>query len=159
MTMLSKNISEHEFTRSDTASRKGIRNEMTPAHRENAKALCAQLQKIRDFYNAPIDISSGYRGPALNRAVGGSKNSQHMVGEAGDFTVRGVSNARVIRDIVGGKIPGLQYDQLIDEASKSAAWIHMSHRIKGNRPKSDPSKHLIARPNAWGRMVYKRMPV
>lgn len=48
------------------------------------------LQRVRDFFDAPVRVTSGCRCPDHNRAVGGSPNSQHLIGTAADFTVRHV---------------------------------------------------------------------
>lgn len=84
--------------------------------------LCRNLlEPIRQFYNSPIIINSGYRSPALNRAIRGSKVSQHCRFEAADFTVIGVSCKDVYNYVK--ECSGLHYGQLILEYGQ---WIHIS---------------------------------
>ena len=74
MVRLSTNFSLQEFTKSQTATRKGLDNTPNEEHLVNAKELFANVvQKVRDNFG-PTVINSGYRGPALNEAVGGSSN-------------------------------------------------------------------------------------
>jgi uncharacterized protein YcbK (DUF882 family) len=88
------------------------------------------LQPIRDHYARPVIVTSGYRSPALNSAVGGSSTSQHMLGEASDFTVQGMSNYEVCKWIRDFHPNG--FDQLIYEFGESG-WIHCSWKPTGNR--------------------------
>ena len=82
---LSKNFTLSEFTKSQIALRQGIDNTPGPEHLENARALFGNVvQTVREKFG-PTTINSGYRGPALNRAVGGSATSQHCNGEAVDI--------------------------------------------------------------------------
>lgn len=129
MPMLSDHVSVAEFERSATALRHGIPNVMKPHHKSNAERLCRRaLDPIRKHYKSPIIITSGYRGPILNRLVRGSSNSQHCLGEAGDFYIVGVPVTQVFNDVKSGKIE-IEYDQLIHEGT----WIHLSYRQGRNR--------------------------
>lgn len=117
------NLSEHftlaEMTFSQTAVRKGIKNEPPMQAVVALKNLCENvLEIVRVHFDRPIHISSGYRSPALNAAIGGASSSQHCLGEAADITVPGVDNLRLakwIRD-------NTPFDQVIMEGS----WVHVS---------------------------------
>ncbi len=73
--------------------------------------LCLILEKLREQFNAPIKIGSGYRDPAYNKAIGGAKASQHMEGRAADITVKGVHPSKVLSMLLrmydNGRIPAL----------------------------------------------------
>ena len=121
---LTKNFSLAELTKSQTASREGFSNRPTKAQIAKLKTLCEKvLQPLRDHYGRPVIVTSGYRSPALNRAIGGSTSSQHSHGEAADFTVAGISNLEVCRWLE----KNLNYDQLIYEFGEDG-WIHVSYR-------------------------------
>lgn len=98
---LTQHFALEEFTRSQTAARLGIDNTLNPAFFAdslviaNLKNLCTQvLEPLRRHIDKPIVISSGYRCPVLNRAVGGVANSQHLTGQAADITIPSVAEAR-----------------------------------------------------------------
>lgn len=137
--MLSKNFALSEFTASSTADRLGIPNEPSEVHLVALTALAnVVLQPIRDHYDRRLIVSSGYRGTALNNAVGGSPTSQHSLGEASDFTVEGHSCKEVAEWIAYES--GIDFDQLIwerkyDKDGKVAnEWLHISYvRTGGNR--------------------------
>jgi zinc D-Ala-D-Ala carboxypeptidase len=127
---LSPHVTLQEFERSQTATRLGIPNKMNESQTANARLLCINvLEPIRSFYNSPIVISSGYRSNSLNSKIGGSSVSQHLKGQAADFTVVGKTVQQVFSDIVSGKIPNLEYDQVIEEGS----WLHISFSQGNNR--------------------------
>jgi hypothetical protein len=126
---LSENFYLNEFTKSQTASRRGIDNTPGQAVVDNIKNLCIGiLQPLRERLNRAILISSGFRCLALNRAVGSSDNSQHVKGQAVDFSVNGWTNREIIELIVES---GLDFDQIIDEFSNDetgeGGWIHLSY--------------------------------
>jgi zinc D-Ala-D-Ala carboxypeptidase len=128
---LSKNFSRAEIEHSNTAKRLGISNEMSEKHLENMQRLIDNLiQPMRDDLG-PIRISSGYRSPSLNRAIGGSNRSQHSKGEALDlqFWGKGKMNNKVIYDWIIDS--GLEFDQMINEFD--FAWIHISLKANKNR--------------------------
>lgn len=128
MANLSKHFTLAEFTRSQTATRRGISNRPTPAHLEAMKLLCERvLEPVREHFGRPVRITSGYRSAALNRAIGGASSSQHSKGEAADFEIPGIDNRAVAKWIEAN----LQFDQLILEGAKrndpNAGWIHVSY--------------------------------
>ena len=128
---LSKNFVLSEITHSNTAKRLGISNEPTEEHMDKLKMLVRDLiQPLRDSIG-PIRISSGYRNPELNRAIGGSNKSQHCKGEALDiqFWEMGKMNNKVIYDFILDS--NMEFDQMINEFD--FAWIHISLKAKDNR--------------------------
>lgn len=119
---LSPNFTLAEMIRSSTALRRGIDNAPPPVVIKNLERLCRNvLEPVRVHYERPVIVTSGYRSPALNSAIGGSSTSQHSQGEAADFTVAGVRNIEVCRWIAAN----LEYDQLIYEFGEEG-WIHCS---------------------------------
>ena len=132
-TMLSKNISLEEAISSQAATRLKINNKPS-AEIQNKLKITAEkvIQKVRDHFGQPIRISSGYRSPKVNKAVGGSKTSQHMTGEAYDIQgTNGITNAQIFEYIK----QNLLFDQLIWEfgTTKNPAWVHVSYREGRNR--------------------------
>ncbi len=123
-----------ELCASDTAERKKIDNTPNADARLRMQRLIEQLlDPIRAAWGAPITVNSGYRSPALNRAVGGVATSQHVKGEAADITVRSTAdNKRLFDKIVELQKAGrIAFDQLIDESGYS--WVHISYRSGNNR--------------------------
>ena len=128
---LSKNFTLSEITKSNTAKRLGIDNAPNQEHLNNMQILIRDLiQPMRDDLG-PIRISSGYRSPVLNRAIGGSTKSQHCKGQALDlqFWKEGEMCNKEIYDWVLKE--GIEFDQMINEFD--FAWIHISLKDKGNR--------------------------
>lgn len=120
-----------ELCRSVTADRRGIDNRCKQVHVANLTALVNHvLDPLREAYGKPIHVNSGFRSPALNKAVGGSPTSDHMQGRAADITGGSLEENRRLFNLVQSL--GLPFDQLIDE--KDFAWVHVSYRSeKENR--------------------------
>ncbi len=106
----------------------GITDETDVSIKENIKKLVVNvMDKIRAEYKMPIYITSGYRTPKHNKAVGGVANSQHIYGEACDFTGRDFK--RLLRIIEEMDDKGLlNYDQLI--IYRKRQFIHISYMNK-----------------------------
>lgn len=133
---LSKNLSLAEMIRSESAKRKGISNIPTEEHLANMKKLAINVfQPIRDHFNVPIHISSGYRSLELNKAIKGSKTSQHCTGEAIDIDMDGttISNAQIFNWVKNN----LVFDQMIWEfgTDSNPDWVHVSYESSGKQRK------------------------
>ena len=128
---LSPNFTLEELCASTKAKELQIINQVTDAvHLQALKVLAKDvLQPIRDMHEGPVTITSGYRQPALNKALGGSPTSQHPKGEAADITVGSpADNKDLFEQIARSDIP---YDQLICEFG--GEWLHVSHRLHGTQ--------------------------
>ena len=125
-----------ELTRSDTAIRKGIDNTAPKEAQENLTSLADNvLDPLRGAWGKPITVTSGYRCPELNRAVGGSMTSDHLKGRAADITAGSRAQNKELFILVQ-KLE-LSFDQLIHEkgsVKEGPDWVHVSYRAeKQNR--------------------------
>lgn len=152
---MTSNFTLSELTRSETAISLHIDNEPGTIPLMNLKKLCENiLQPLRNVYGKPIIVNSGYRSPALNAAIKGARNSQHMLGQAVDITARHTipkgsasaanasgkgsdaaanydyreENRYLYHLILALKLP---FDQLIDE--KNFSWLHVSFGPRNRR--------------------------
>ena len=127
---MSKYFTIEELTHSTTADRRGIDNTIPDRLLPNITRLIDYLDKVREEFGAPIRVSSGYRCPDLNEAVGGSDKSQHMQGLAADLVVPDLPRLfKTIRKMGG-------FDQLIwEEPSTHRVWVHVSVAPKGAKPR------------------------
>jgi hypothetical protein len=129
---LSPHFTLEEMIASPTALRKGIDNSPSPEIIANLTALCVNiLEPLRANFNAPIVITSGFRCPKLNKAIGGSTTSQHCRGQAADFTIPGFTNDHVANFIA----QHFNFDQLILEFPPQG-WVHCSWAPSGHERKS-----------------------
>jgi len=132
---ISKNFSLSEMVKSATAVRLGVDNSPSSIHLVNLTHLAIHiLQPVRDQFGV-ITINSGYRSPALNAKVGGSKTSQHCNGQAADFESFSTPNP----DLALWITKNLDFDQIIlefyDGVDPNSGWVHCSYNLMGNRKK------------------------
>ena len=127
------NISEHisylEATNSNTANRMSITNEPTPEILKAMRNVASKcFEPVRVWYNKPIRINSFYRCTLLNNALGGSKTSQHVKGEAIDMSA---GSKEENKELYNWLKDNVEYDQLINEYDYS--WVHISLKESDNR--------------------------
>ena len=132
---VSKNFALSEMVKSATAERLNVDNSPSDIHLVNLTHLAIHiLQPVRDQFGV-ITINSGYRSPALNAKVGGSKTSQHCNGQAADFESFSTPNPDLAKWIANN----LEFDQLIlefyDGVNPNSGWVHCSYNLMGNRKK------------------------
>ena len=127
---MNTNVTMHftmeELYASATATAKGINNKPSVQQMINLVYLCAYvLEPLRVAMNEPIKIGSGFRCQALNKAVGGVYNSQHMKGQAADLCIDGdIQKGRKWFNYIKNHLP---FDQVIwEHNSKGTYWVHVS---------------------------------
>jgi zinc D-Ala-D-Ala carboxypeptidase len=123
---LSAHFTLAELTASNTAQRLRIDNTPTPEALRNLQATAEMLERIRSTLGAPIIVTSGYRGPALNRAVGGVTSSDHMTGQAADIVAPGYGTPFEVARLLAPLVSKLGIGQLILEGIKGKRWVHVS---------------------------------
>lgn len=129
-TKLSPHFSLREATESPTATSRGIQNIPDPHSFERMKFTATKMEAVRQLLgNQPIKINSWFRGPELNKAVGGVATSQHTKGEAVDFTAPFFGSAKEVALELQKNKELLGYDQLIFEQT----WVHISFTLTSPR--------------------------
>lgn len=135
---LTNNFSLAELIEAGSARRLGLDAQFNPSPeiKENLRLLAVNvLQPLRDHFGQAITITSGYRSPKVNKAVGGAKNSDHLYGYAADVQlwIDGENCNQKIFDAVLAL--DLDFRQMIDEfgSEDEPAWIHISYNKKDNK--------------------------
>lgn len=131
---LSTHFTLAEFTASDTAERRRIDNSLPPELLNAAQNTAEMMEKIRAVLgDQEITVTSGYRCPDLNRAIGSGDSSDHLKAAAVDFKCPSFGSPRAIALHLADKIDSLGIGQLIFEFD---SWVHVSTR----RPSRDVNR-------------------
>lgn len=133
MTKLSEHFTFEELTNTTHDDLIEKNKDEATKHKESLSLLCLNiLEPIRNYYKAPLTVSSGFRGKELNERVGGSLMSSHFFGEAADIIVKGITPKALFDDIVNEKIPGLKKENIAQvilekrKSDKDFTWVHIS---------------------------------
>lgn len=123
---LSAHFTLEEFTASETAERRRLDNTLPPELLMTAQNTAEMMEKIRiALGDNPITVTSGYRSPEVNRAIGSSDSSDHPKAMAVDFKCPAYGTPKAVALHLADKIDSLGIGQLIAEYSQ---WIHVSTR-------------------------------
>ena len=136
-------LTEHFTLAEMTKTSVNLKNVPNEAQIENLKRVCRWLELLRSRYNErygdgddPIVINSGYRSPAVNKAVGGAPTSNHLTGCAADIRVSGMEQALryavILLDISDESREDFD-ELLIERNARGAIWLHFAVRAQGNR--------------------------
>ncbi|UBM12744.1 D-Ala-D-Ala carboxypeptidase family metallohydrolase [Cupriavidus metallidurans] len=127
---LSPHFTLEEMTASNEAARRRLDNSPSVAQVANLRRVAQILEAIRTQTQRPVVVSSGYRSPEVNKAVGGSATSAHMQGLAADINCYPYSPFDLGRLIVKA---GIEFDQLIQEGT----WLHVGLAAAGVKPRQE----------------------
>ncbi len=136
------NLSEHFTLGELTKTKTKLENVPNEEQVNNLRRLCQWLEQLRRRWNNlygegddPIIINSGFRSPAVNKAVGGVSTSNHLTGCAVDIRCVGIEQAlryaSILLDI--SDLNNKDYDELLLEQKAHVIWIHFAVKPTGNR--------------------------
>ena len=140
---LTDHFTVEEFSNSPTATRHGIDNTIPQELMHNVFLIAMKMEEVRTLLNGkPIIVSSGYRGPELNKLIGGSSQSAHMRALACDFICPEYGTPLQIAKILAGALT--EFDQLIWEGT----WVHLGLR------EATPRREVLTAKFPNGKAVY-----
>ena len=113
-----------EMLKSETAEKNKIQNTPSVEVQQNIEELLEVLDGLREFYRKPIKITSGYRSTELNKLVGGSPTSAHVIGYAADLQPVQGSFENFKAEVLRWLNTGIKFDQCIIERNKNTQWVH-----------------------------------
>lgn len=128
-TSLTPHFTLEELTASSTARRLGLDNTPTTQARVALQATADMLERVRTALGRPVVVTSGYRGPAVNKAVGGVTSSDHMSGQAADIVCPAYGTPYDVAKALAPLVSVLGIGQLILEGVRGKQWVHLSTRM------------------------------
>jgi hypothetical protein len=123
---VTENFHFSELTHSYTAVRLGLDNTPDATVKQHLIDSCKNLwQPMRKLLDKPVSVNCGYRSPAVNKAVGGAKNSAHLYGYAIDFVCPSFGTPKQVAQFLATELPkrGIKFDQIIMEFN---SWVHIA---------------------------------
>ena len=143
--ILTKHFKLEEMIFSEYAIRNNIDNTPSQDIIDALRDTCMKvIEPLRIGIGKPIKITSGYRSKELNKLIGGSKTSQHCLGQAVDIQVQGISTEDLFQKIIELKLP---YDQIIQEFD---SWVHCSYR---ENPRGEKLRAIKLK----GKTIYEKL--
>ena len=122
---MAKYFTVAEMLKSETAAKNNIQNIPSVEIQQNIEELLGVLDGLREFYGKPIKITSGFRCTELNKLVGGSPTSAHVVGYAADLRPVGDTFENFKASVLEWlDKSGVKFDQCILEKNKNTQWVH-----------------------------------
>jgi zinc D-Ala-D-Ala carboxypeptidase len=123
---LSHHFTLAEFTRSSTAQRLGLDNTPPPELLPRLVRTAEMLERVRSTLRCPVIITSGYRSPAVNAAVGSRSTSDHTQGHAADIVVPMFGSPTEVARVLAPLVSVLNIGQIILEGVGGKQWVHLS---------------------------------
>ena len=123
---LTKHFDLAELTRSSVAQARGLSNEPPPELLPRLILTAEMLERIRSTLDAPVIVTSGYRSPQVNIAVGGATSSDHTQGHAADIVAPMFGTPYDIARRLAPLVSTIGIGQIILEGIKGKRWVHVS---------------------------------
>lgn len=123
---LSEHFSFSELTASTTAKRLGLNNIPDGAALYQLTKLAEMLERVRAKLGVPVTVTSAYRSPAVNKAVGGRTSSDHCKGMAADIVSPRFGTAHAVAAAIAPHVSELGIGQLALEGIRGKQWVHLS---------------------------------
>jgi hypothetical protein len=123
---LTQHFTLAELTRSSVAQARGLSNEPPPELLPRLILTAEMLERIRSTLDAPVIVTSGYRSPQVNIAVGGATSSDHTQGHAADIVAPMFGTPYDIARRLAPLVSTLGIGQIILEGIKGKRWVHVS---------------------------------
>ncbi|RMX06701.1 DUF882 domain-containing protein [Corticibacter populi] len=150
---LTPHFSLRELTRSSTAERLRLDNTPGAADLDALRQTAELLERVRTHLGGhPVTVTSGYRSPAVNRAVGGVTSSDHARGQAADIVVPGYGSPYDVAKSLAPQVSVLGIGQLIYESVGGKTWVHVSTRVP-----SKPVNRVITITGAGAQLGIQRV--
>ena len=125
-----RDLSEHftfaELTASTTAKRLGLNNIPDGPALYQLTKLAEMLERVRAKLGVPVTVTSAYRSPAVNKAVGGRTSSDHCKGMAADIVAPRFGTAHAVAAAIAPHVSELGIGQIILEKIGNRQWVHLS---------------------------------
>lgn len=128
MTRLSPHFTLAELTRSSTAERLRLDNTPPPDVLRALQSTADMLERVRATLGVPVIVTSGYRSPAVNAAVGGVTSSDHLAGQAADIVAPAYGTPHLVATTLVPLLSTLGIGQIILEGIRGKQWVHVSTR-------------------------------
>lgn len=117
-----------ELTASSTAQRLKLDNTPTAAHLASLQDTVELLERVREVLGVPVIVTSGYRSPVVNKAVGGVTSSDHASGQAADIVAPKFGAPYEVAKALARHVDSIGIGQLIYESIGGKQWVHISTR-------------------------------
>lgn len=150
---LTQHFSLAELTASATAQRLGIDNTPPPELVPRLVRTAEMLERIRSTLGVPVIVTSGYRGRAVNQAVGGVTSSDHTQGHAADIVAPRYGTPYDIAKALAPLVQTLNIGQIILEGVKGKQWVHVSTRVPDK-----PANRVITITDAGAQLGIQVLP-
>lgn len=131
---LSEHFTFDELTITSHASLQESNRKSAEPFTKQLKYTAGALEEIRELLGVPLKVTSGFRMPMLNKAVGGSSTSKHTHGLCADIVPDGITVNDAFQKIIKNKDKLNSVRKVIIEGVKGKLWLHVQSKVLASEP-------------------------